>query len=68
MRQNNQVELNLGTGATGEARSAAAQETEARAAQASGAITSKRQIWPQAVRICGLLYVREALSRVKGYL
>jgi RNA-directed DNA polymerase len=33
MRQNNQVELNLGTGATGEARSIAAQETEARAAK-----------------------------------
>jgi RNA-directed DNA polymerase len=35
MRQKNQVELNLGTGATGEARSAAAQETEVRAAKAS---------------------------------
>src|SRR5258708_36694168 len=35
MRQKNQVELNLGTGAKGEARSAAAQETEARAAKAS---------------------------------
>jgi RNA-directed DNA polymerase len=35
MRQKNQVELNLGTGAMGEARSAAAQETEARAAKAS---------------------------------
>jgi RNA-directed DNA polymerase len=34
MRQKNQVELNLGTGAEGEARSAAAQETEARAAKA----------------------------------
>ncbi len=34
MRQKNQVELNLGTGAKGEARSAAAQETEARAARA----------------------------------
>ena len=34
MRQKNQVELNLGTGAKGEARSAAAQETEARAAKA----------------------------------
>src|SRR3974390_2235526 len=34
MRQNNQVELNLGTGAKGEAPSAAAQETEARAAGA----------------------------------
>ncbi len=33
MRQNNQVELNLGTGASGEAASAAAQETEARAAR-----------------------------------
>src|SRR5436190_5262648 len=32
MRQKNQWELNLGTGATGEARSAAAQATEARAA------------------------------------
>ncbi len=35
MRQKNQDELNLGTGATGEARSAAAQETEARAAKTS---------------------------------
>src|ERR1700737_25953 len=34
MRQKNQVELNSGTGAEGEARSVAAQETEARAAQA----------------------------------
>jgi RNA-directed DNA polymerase len=33
MRQKNQVELNLGTGAKGEAPSAAAQETEARAAR-----------------------------------
>jgi len=35
MRQKNQVELNLGTGATGEARSAAAQEAEARATKTS---------------------------------
>ena len=34
MRQKNQVELNLGTGAKGEAPSAAAQETEARTAKA----------------------------------
>jgi len=34
MRQKNQVELNLGTGAEGEARSAAAQEPEARTARA----------------------------------
>jgi RNA-directed DNA polymerase len=34
MRQKNQVELNLGTGAEGEAPSAAAQEAEARAAKA----------------------------------
>ena len=33
-RQNNQVELNLGTGAEGEAPSAAVQETEAHAAKA----------------------------------
>jgi RNA-directed DNA polymerase len=33
MRQKNQVELNLGTGGTGEARNAAARETEARAAR-----------------------------------
>jgi RNA-directed DNA polymerase len=33
MRQNNQVELSLGTGASGEAASAAAQETEAHAAK-----------------------------------
>jgi len=35
MRQKNQIELNLGTGARGEASSAAAPETEARAAKAS---------------------------------
>ena len=35
MRRKNQAELNLGTGVTGEARSAAAQETEARAAKTS---------------------------------
>src|ERR1700682_6514607 len=34
MRQKNQVELNLGTGAEGEARSAAARESEARAVKA----------------------------------
>src|SRR5437879_10880447 len=34
MRQKNQIELNLGTGAKGEALSAAAQETETRAANA----------------------------------
>ncbi len=34
MRQNNQVKLNLGTGASGEAASCAARETEARAAKA----------------------------------
>jgi RNA-directed DNA polymerase len=34
MRQKNQVELNLGTGAEGEARSAAAEEPEARSAKA----------------------------------
>jgi RNA-directed DNA polymerase len=34
MRQKDQIELNLGTGAEGEARSAAAQATEARAAEA----------------------------------
>jgi RNA-directed DNA polymerase len=34
MRQNNQIELNLGTGAKGEAPSAAAQATEARAVRA----------------------------------
>jgi RNA-directed DNA polymerase len=35
MRQKNQIELNLGTGAEGEARSAAVQEAEAHAARAS---------------------------------
>src|SRR6201998_4390713 len=34
MRQKDQIELNLGTGAEGEARSAATQATEARAAEA----------------------------------
>jgi RNA-directed DNA polymerase len=35
MRQKNQIELNSGTGAEGEARSAAAREPEASAAEAS---------------------------------
>jgi RNA-directed DNA polymerase len=35
MRQNNQIELNLGTGAKGKAPSIAARETEARAARTS---------------------------------
>ena len=34
MRQKNQIELNLGTGAEGEARSAAARESEVRTAKA----------------------------------
>jgi hypothetical protein len=44
MRQKNQWELNLGTGATGEARSTAAQATEARAARSAIESQSHRKM------------------------
>ena len=64
MRQNNQVKLNLGTGATGEARSAAAQETEARAARTD--IESQAAVGPSMEAIVERNNLRKALARVKA--
>ena len=64
MRQNNQVELNLGTGATGEARSAAAEETEARAARTD--IESRAAVGPSMEAIVERNNLRKALARVKA--
>jgi RNA-directed DNA polymerase len=64
MRQKNQVELNLGTGATGEARSAAAEETEARAARTD--IESRAAIGPSMEAIVERSNLRKALARVKA--
>ena len=63
MRQKNQVELNLGTGATGEARSAAAQETEARTARAD---VESRAAGPSMEAIVERNNLRKALARVKA--
>ncbi len=64
MRQNNQVELNLDTGAAGEARSAAAQETEARAARTD--IESRAVVGPSMEAIVERNNLRKALARVKA--
>ncbi len=64
MRQNNQVELNLGTGATGEARSAAAEETEARAARTD--IESRMAVGPSMEAVVERRNSRKALARVKA--
>jgi RNA-directed DNA polymerase len=64
MRQNNQVELNLGTGATGEARSAAAQEPEARAARTD--VESQTAIGPSMEAVVERRNLRKALARVKA--
>ncbi len=64
MRQNNQVELNFGTGATGEARSAAAEETEARAARTD--VESRAAVGPSMEAIVERNNLRKALARVKG--
>jgi RNA-directed DNA polymerase len=64
MRQNNQVELNLGTGATGEARSAAAQETEARAARTD--VESRAAVGPSMEAIVERNNLTKALARVKA--
>src|SRR6266851_2870149 len=64
MRQNNQVELNLGTGATGEARSAAAQEPEARAARTD--VESQTAIGPSMEAVVERRNLRKALVRVKA--
>src|SRR5229473_281789 len=64
MRQKNQVELNLGTGATGEARSAAAQEPEPRAARTD--IESRAAAGPSMEAIVERNNLRKALARVKA--
>ncbi len=64
MRQNNQVEPNLGTGATGEARSAAAEETEARAARTD--IESRMAVGPSMEAVVERRNMRKALARVKA--
>ena len=64
MRQNNQVELNLGTGATGETRSAAAQEPEARAASTD--VESRTAIGPSMEAVVERRNLRKALARVKA--
>ena len=64
MRQKNQVELNLGTGASGEAASAAAQETEARAAKAD--IESRAvMVGPSMEAIVERANLKKALAQVK---
>jgi RNA-directed DNA polymerase len=64
MRQKNQVELNLGTGATGEARRAAAEETEARTARTD--IESRAAVGPSMEAIVERDNLRKALARVKA--
>jgi len=63
MRQNNQVELNLGTGARGEAPSAAAQETEARAARAC--LERPAVAGPSMEAVVERENLRKALAQVK---
>ncbi|HET7763851.1 MAG TPA: group II intron reverse transcriptase/maturase [Burkholderiales bacterium] len=64
MRQKNQVELNLGTGAKGEAPRAAAQETEARAANA-GLESPAAVLGPPMEAVVERENLRKALARVK---
>ena len=64
MRQKNQVELNLGTGAKGEASGAAAQETEARAARTD--IESRAALMgPSMEAIVERENLKKALARVQ---
>ena len=63
MRQKNQVELNLGTGAEGEARSAAAQEPEARAATAC--LERPAVAGPSMEAVVERENLKKALARVK---
>jgi RNA-directed DNA polymerase len=65
MRQKNQIELNLGTGATGEARSAAAEETEARAARPD--IESRAAVGPSMEAIVERNNLRKALGCRLGF-
>ncbi len=64
MRQKNQVELNLGTGAEGEAPRAVAQETETRAARTD--IESRAAVEPSMEAVVEPNNLRRALARVKG--
>jgi RNA-directed DNA polymerase len=64
MRQKNQIELNLGTGATGEARSVAAEETEARAARAD--VESRAAVGPFMEAIVERNNLKKALARVQA--
>ena len=63
MRQKNQVELNLSTGVTGEARSAAAQEPEARAAKTS--LERPAVVGPSMEAVIGRENLKRALAQVK---
>ena len=63
MRQKNQIELNLGTGARGEAPKAAAQEAEARAAKAS--LERPAVAEPSMEAVIERENLKEALARVK---
>src|SRR5215471_2421444 len=63
MRQKNQVELNLGTGAKGEAPSAAAQESEARAAEAC--LERPAVAGPSMEAVVERENLRKALAQVK---
>ena len=63
MRQKNQVELNLSTGAKGEALSAAAQETEARAAKAC--LERPAVAGPSMEAVVERENLKKALARVK---
>jgi len=64
MRQKNQLELNLGTGATGEARSAAAQETEACAARTD--VESRAAVGPSMETIVERNNLKKALVQVQA--
>jgi len=65
MRQKNQIDLNLGTGAKGEAPSAAAQETEARAAKAS--LERPAVVEPSMEAVLERESLKKALAQVKRY-
>jgi len=63
MRQKNQIELNLGTGAEGEARSGAAQEPEARTAKAC--LERPAVAEPSMEAVLDRENLKQALARVK---
>src|SRR5918994_257609 len=64
MRQQTQLELSLGTGATGEARSAAARDAETHAARTE--IESRAAVGPSMEAIVERDNLRKALTRVKA--